>query len=158
MMLVAIDPSVHPVIAVRKDDGKILFWTEKRGATALPKTLRELGNPFRVYLEQPNYYFKGDSIQSALTFAESAGVLKGMIIALGWGDRTILVPPVKWMGFIDPAYQHPTGRAAYNARKKFFDDKAESLFPGVLPRKVKRSEGDALCILHYAIEKERKKS
>ena len=159
MSILAIDPSVQPVIAYHLSDGTVDFWTEGRGAVHLPERLRSIFStpPDRVYLEQPPYYFNGDAIQSSLRFAESAGVIKGILVTLGWSGKTILVPPMQWMNAIDPAVEHPTGRGAYNARKKYFERKAVEFFPR-LPRGVLLSQGDALCLLHYGITNHEKRN
>lgn len=152
-----IDPGSSPVLAASAGAGSAVeHWTESRGMQNLPDRLRQMfgaGGPTAIGFEQPPYYMDGDAIQTATKFAEATGVMKGVLTALGWADRTQVFTPLEWMTRVVPDHSWPTGQRSYAARKKFFDARAADHFGPRLRHKVKRSQGDALCILSI-IERE----
>jgi hypothetical protein len=147
--LLAIDPSSKPVIAARLPDGEIRFQTCKKGPVEMAGLLRDWfpKPPDLGGIEKPSYYQTGDAIQNSLRFAEVCGAVQGILICLQW--PVIRVSPVRWMEFIDPTNQRPTGAALYRTRKKFFDSLAEKRYKGKLQKPVRFSEGDVLCLLAY---------
>jgi hypothetical protein len=136
-------------VAARLSDGSIHFGTIKDGPVGLAPWISNLfpKGPGLCGVEQPSYYQEGDALQNALRFAEMCGALKGILMAMG--INAILVPPSRWMSFVDTRNERPTGKAQYRDRKKFFDRIAEERYTGKLKGKVKFSEGDSLCLLSY---------
>lgn len=151
MKYLAIDPGSSPVLAASDGPGTpVVHWTEARGMQDLPDRLRKMfgtEGPVLIGLEQPPYYMDGDAVQAATKFAEAGGIMKGILTALGWAPRTKVYSPLEWMAGVCPSHEWPSGKRNYGKRKKFFDEHAAGYFGQRIQNRIKRGEGDALCIL-----------
>lgn len=147
-LVVGIDPGLN---------GGALATSDQR-LIKMPKTIAGIWDALHaLVLEDPNVQFvvedvgaprKGNSMQSAGTFARHRGHLEMALYGLGVARQVQWPSPMTWMKFIDPPNSWPHGNNSkiVAARKNFFNDRAHALFPGW---EFPKYGGDAVCILHY---------
>ncbi len=148
--ILAIDPGASSgAYAYRTEDGTI-------GGGNLPKTPIELVDLFKdleekvkpgiVYIEKTGTYVPGNAGPGAVKFARHCGALD--VIPFAIGLPSVYISAAGWMNYFAG---RPKGDGTKDSRKTFFYEKAATRFANI---KINKRQGDAYCLLIYAMSKE----